>query len=143
MPATTPTASTCSSAFAPPSVTQLILSGLVTIVEDRSNVDQASPPAWRRHVESLLPPIPAERHPPGYLLAFLAAVGFQLLTPAGQSHLTHLWAEDGALFLRDSLTRRFGTNLVTPYGRYLHVVPRLVAWLMSVLPLAWAPIVSA
>lgn len=76
-------------------------------------------------------------------MASVAAVGFQLLTPAGQTHLNHVWAEDGALFLRDSLTRPFGSNLAAPYGGYLHVVPRLIAELMSVLPLTWAPIVVA
>lgn len=75
----------------------------------------------------------------GYLVGFALAFGFQLLTLAGRSHVDHLWAEDGARLVLDAETRSFWANLVTPYDGYLHTVPRVVAELMSVLPLTWAP----
>ncbi|MFI9812470.1 hypothetical protein [Saccharothrix variisporea] len=75
-----------------------------------------------------------------YLAGFVAAVAFQLVTPAGRSHLDHVWAEDGARFLLDGVKEPFLTNLITPYGGYLHVVPRLSAELVSLLPLTWAAV---
>ncbi|WP_436492921.1 hypothetical protein [Actinokineospora sp. HUAS TT18] len=74
------------------------------------------------------------------VLAFVAAVAYLLFTPAGMSHLTHVWAEDGARFLLDAVQRPLWTNLAEPYGGYLHVIPRLGAELVSLLPLDWAPI---
>ncbi|NUT93441.1 MAG: hypothetical protein HOY78_15605 [Saccharothrix sp.] len=75
-----------------------------------------------------------------YLAGFVAAVAFQLVTPAGRSHLDHVWAEDGARFLLDGVKEPFLTNLITPYGGYLHVLPRLSAELVSTLPLGWAAV---
>jgi hypothetical protein len=73
----------------------------------------------------------------GYLLGFAAALGFLLLTPAGWARLDHLWAEDGARFMVDAVTVPAFSNLVTPYGGYLHTFPRLVAELVALLPLEW------
>ncbi|MFJ6671892.1 hypothetical protein ACIQMJ_12360 [Actinosynnema sp. NPDC091369] len=84
------------------------------------------------------PPAPRGRTATGYALGFLGAVGFLLLIPAGRSRLDHLWAEDGARFLVDALTRPAWSNLVTPYGGYLHALPRLVAEPVALLPLEWA-----
>ncbi|XVV05144.1 hypothetical protein ACQPW3_07020 [Actinosynnema sp. CA-248983] len=75
-----------------------------------------------------------------YLAGFIAAVAFPFLTPAGRSHLTHVWAEDGARFLLDGVKESFFTNLITPYGGYLHVIPRLAAELVALLPLEWAAV---
>ncbi|MEU7526797.1 hypothetical protein AB0A74_13790 [Saccharothrix sp. NPDC042600] len=75
-----------------------------------------------------------------HLAGFVAAVAFQLLTPAGRSHLTHVWAEDGARFLLDGVEGSFLANLVAPYGGYLHVIPRMCAELVSLLPLEWAAV---
>ncbi|RKI00306.1 hypothetical protein [Corallococcus sp. AB038B] len=46
----------------------------------------------------------------------------------------HLWAEDGAVFLSDALAHGLGATF-KPYAGYLHVVPRLVAWGLSLLPI--------
>jgi hypothetical protein len=73
-----------------------------------------------------------------YLAAFAASVGYLLLIPAGRARLTHIWAEDGWRFLADARSVPFGSALVTPYGGYLHVVPRIAAELVSHLPLTWA-----
>lgn len=76
----------------------------------------------------------------GYLVGFAAALGYLLYIPAGRSHLTHVWAEDGARFLVDALAQPFGRNLVTPYAGYLHLVPRLSAQFVALLPLPLASV---
>ncbi|WP_367130291.1 hypothetical protein [Saccharothrix sp. HUAS TT1] len=73
----------------------------------------------------------------GYLLGFVAALTFLLLSPAGRARLDHLWAEDGARFMVDAVTSPGFANLVDPYGGYLHAFPRLVAELVALLPLEW------
>ncbi|MEJ2856444.1 MULTISPECIES: hypothetical protein [unclassified Saccharothrix] len=83
---------------------------------------------------------PVRRPRAFYLAGFLAAVAFQLVTPAGRSHLDHVWAEDGARFLLDGVKEPFLANLITPYGGYLHVLPRLSAELVSLLPMGWAAV---
>ncbi|MDT7787253.1 MAG: hypothetical protein QOF58_5672 [Pseudonocardiales bacterium] len=86
-------------------------------------------------------PLPAE--PPherawlGMTAAFVASVAFLLLIPAGWARLDHLWAEDGARFTSDALSSSALHNLVTPYGGYLHTLPRLVAELVALLPIEW------
>ncbi|WP_112269664.1 hypothetical protein [Lentzea terrae] len=108
------------------------------LVASRDTVEPEDAP---RLVERLLPATPAatgKRTALGYLAAFVAAVGFLLLIPAGRSHLDHVWAEDGALFLLESITKPFAATVFDPYAGYLHTLPRLVAELVSLLPLEWA-----
>ncbi|XVS65873.1 hypothetical protein ACQPYE_07400 [Actinosynnema sp. CA-299493] len=100
-------------------------------------------PGLRALAGGLLPPPPAPsasraRTAAGLLLSFAAALGFLLLTPAGRARLDHLWAEDGARFMVDAVTSPAFSNLVEPYGGYLHAFPRLVAELVALLPLEWA-----
>jgi hypothetical protein len=102
--------------------------------------DVAELPEPRRRLDVVLPRSAGSGRLPGYLAAAVGAVGFQLCTPAGLTHLNHVWAEDGARFLVDALRKPLGANLVAPYGGYLHTVPRLVAELVSVLPLSWAAV---
>jgi hypothetical protein len=83
---------------------------------------------------------PVRRPRTFYLAGFVTAVAFQLVTPAGRSHLDHVWAEDGARFLLDGVKEPFFSNLITPYGGYLHVLPRLSAELVAALPLGWAAV---
>jgi hypothetical protein len=80
---------------------------------------------------------PHERAWLGMAAAFLASVAFLLLIPAGWARLDHLWAEDGARFTVDALSLPALHNLVTPYGGYLHTLPRLVAELVTQLPIEW------
>lgn len=49
--------------------------------------------------------------------------------------LDHVWAEDGAVFLRDAETEGWASLLRT-YGGYAHVLPRTLAVLGTALPLA-------
>ncbi len=87
-------------------------------------------------------PLPEEEPPPprawlGYVSAFVASVVFLLIIPAGWARLDHLWAEDGARFMVDAVRQPTLTNLVEPYGGYLHTLPRLVAELVALFPLEW------
>jgi hypothetical protein len=94
---------------------------------------------WRSRFALAVFPAPTTDATPrriGYhVLAFLAATGYLLLIPNGRTRLNHIWAEDGARFLVDALTQPFGATLVAPYDGYLHSVPRLMADLVSILPL--------
>jgi len=51
-----------------------------------------------------------------------------------------LWAEDGAVFLREQLIYGFWRTALVPYPDYLLLVPRLIATLGSLLPAAWVPL---
>jgi hypothetical protein len=87
-------------------------------------------------------PLPEEEPPRprtwlGYVSAFVSAVVFLLIIPAGWARLDHLWAEDGARFMVDAVRQPALTNLVEPYGGYLHTLPRLVAELVALFPLEW------
>jgi hypothetical protein len=87
-------------------------------------------------------PLPDDRERPPltwlrYGSAFVAAVVFLLVIPAGWARLDHLWAEDGARFMVDAVRQPALTNLVEPYGGYLHTLPRLVAELVALFPLEW------
>lgn len=48
------------------------------------------------------------------------------------------WAEDSVVFFRDSIT--YGLSSIWhPHAGYLHVVPRIVAWVGKFFPFAWIP----
>ncbi|WP_154697116.1 hypothetical protein [Lentzea guizhouensis] len=87
--------------------------------------------------ESVVPESNGERAVTGYVLGFLGSVAFLLLIPAGWARLDHLWAEDGARFAVDAIRFPAWQNVVDPYGGYLHLLPRLVAEVVALLPLEW------
>lgn len=91
----------------------------------------------RELADSLLPEATGSRAWAGYLFSFLGAMAFLLLIPAGWARLDHLWAEDGARFMVDAVRTPTLENLVTPYGGYLHTMPRLVAEVIALFPLEW------
>jgi hypothetical protein len=51
-----------------------------------------------------------------------------------------LYAEDGLVFLLQSLSDG-ASAVVEPYNGYIHLLPRLVAGLATLLPLSWTPLV--
>ncbi len=51
-----------------------------------------------------------------------------------------LYAEDGVVFLLQSLISGAGA-ILEPYNGYIHLLPRLVAGLATLLPLSWTPLV--
>lgn len=93
----------------------------------------------RALAESLLPESTGGRAWAGYLFSFAGAMAFLLLIPAGWAgaRLDHLWAEDGARWMVDAIRTPTLENLVTPYGGYLHTLPRLVAEVIALFPLEW------
>ena len=52
------------------------------------------------------------------------------------------WAEDGAIFFRQNYEHGLGA-LFIPYAKYIHLIPRLVAYLASFFPVAAAPALYA
>jgi len=50
-----------------------------------------------------------------------------------------LYAEDGVVFLLQSLSSGAGA-IMDPYNGYIHLLPRLVAGLATLLPLGWTPV---
>jgi hypothetical protein len=86
---------------------------------------------------------PAARPTPRSLLAglglALAGILLILLRLGWSGPLDAVWVEDGGIFLNDALHRGFLDALTTTYADYLHVVPRLLAELVALAPLEWAP----
>jgi len=50
----------------------------------------------------------------------------------------HLWAEDGAVFLQQAVTRGVVSPFGQPYAGYYNFVPRVIAVVASAFPLHWA-----
>ncbi|WP_120617533.1 hypothetical protein [Corallococcus sp. CA049B] len=69
---------------------------------------------------------------------YATALGLCFAVLALRSHArlvqAHLWAEDGAVFLTDALAHGLGATFI-PYAGYLHIVPRLLALGLSLLPI--------
>jgi hypothetical protein len=54
-----------------------------------------------------------------------------------------VWAEDGQVFGQCAVDGRGVQCLITPYDGWIHVVPRTLAWVASLLPVAiFAPVVT-
>ena len=70
-----------------------------------------------------------------------SAVALQLARQAAVSAWDTVWAEDGAVFLRDALGGHPVTTIVEPYGGYIHLPARLAATVAAGLPLDLASIV--
>lgn len=89
----------------------------------------------------LFPPtVRASWHPHWWAVALAALVAgtvASLLRQPGAGALDTVWAEDGRIFLEDAYDDPAG-SLTEPYAGYLHVVPRLLAWLAAALPASLA-----
>lgn len=97
-------------------------------------------PAVAARAEARALRIPA----PLVLLAWVAvASALQLVRAPGLPAWRVLWAEDGTIFLQQSLDRSFPHMLGTTYAGYLHVVPRLLTEPAALLPLGDAATVLA
>ena len=66
--------------------------------------------------------------------AAVAATALQALRLPDTVALNTVWAEDGAVFLAQSMSNGVGA-ILTPYQGYLHIVPRLLAVVAAALPL--------
>ena len=52
---------------------------------------------------------------------------------------SQFWAEDALVFFTQQITLGFSKAIFHPYAGYLHVIPRLIAFLVSSLPAKWIP----
>jgi hypothetical protein len=75
--------------------------------------------------------------------AFLLATVAVLLRQTGTGALDTIWAEDGAIFLPRALETAPGSVLLEPAVGYVHLAPRLLADVASLLPLSAAPYVMS
>ena len=69
-------------------------------------------------------------------LVVLATVALVLWRP-WPSAVDVIWAEDGPVFLYQSLHIRFEDIVLWPYNGYAHVVPRLLTKAVTLLPVTW------
>jgi len=74
-------------------------------------------------------------------IAALLALGvvLQLLRLSWGVSFDSLWAEDGSVFLHDGLSHGLIHNVVTPYMRYIVLVPRLIGQVAGLAGLGDAP----
>jgi hypothetical protein len=70
---------------------------------------------------------------------FGLAILLQMLRVGWSASLHSLWAEDGAVYLSGAVHSGFGGSLFDTYATYLVFVPRGIAELADLLPLADAP----
>jgi hypothetical protein len=112
-------------------------------------MSEASPPSrlrgWRAWLDSNLfcvgprMPRPTRGRVAAGLTIAIAGVLAILLRLGWSKPLDSVWAEDGAVFLSASLNEDLPGALTATYADYLHVVPRLLAELVALAPLEWAP----
>jgi hypothetical protein len=83
----------------------------------------------------------SQRRPELLMIAglFLLAILLQMLRVGWSASLHSLWAEDGAVYLSGAVHNGFGGSLFDTYATYLVFVPRAIAELADLLPLANAP----
>ncbi len=77
----------------------------------------------------------------GYAAAYAACVIVLVSIPSGRPIWNTVFAEDGANFLKDGLTRSWPGVIFRQYAGYMHLVPRLISGIAALLPLRDAPIV--
>ncbi|MGH2685828.1 MAG: hypothetical protein ACRDJP_10230 [Actinomycetota bacterium] len=70
----------------------------------------------------------------------VVGTALQLVRQSGVPAVDTMWAEDGNIFLTGALSESFPAPLAEPYAGYVHVLPRLLAEIVSLLPLTWASI---
>jgi hypothetical protein len=98
---------------------------------------------WPRWVGRMPRASPARRGRSGdwvwLITAVVAAACFLLRWRGSPGADDVIWAEDGSEFLQAELTHPTASNLLRPYAGYAHLVPRVVAALVSEMPLSmWA-----
>ena len=84
----------------------------------------------------LAPPGGAKRTPAGW--AFFLSVAVVVLKTPDALRLPQFWAEDGAVFFSQQWGHLI-PRIFVPYGGYLNVIPRTVAWLATAVPVVYAP----
>jgi hypothetical protein len=85
-----------------------------------------------------IPPAPPRPAWPTALGVFALCLAALVVKSPDALYQPQFWAEDGAVFFQQQQTHAL-PQLFIPYAGYLHLLPRLVAWLAAWAPLAWAP----
>lgn len=95
-------------------------------------------------------PAPAARTlPPGTSVPLLAglwivaATALSMLRQPGVPSWNAFWAEDGEIFFQGALERSLLSGVVQDWAGYLHLAPRLVGEVATLVPLRHAPFVFA
>jgi len=105
---------------------------------------RASPVARARRavLDDLFPQAPERLVGAGevaaYVVAFVALIAASVLRQTGVGALDTIWAEDGVIFLDRALEATLPDAVGEGYAGYLHVVPRIAAEVVSLVPLARA-----
>lgn len=85
----------------------------------------------------------SRRHAIAWLFAWGAGALLLLLRQSGVGALDTIWAEDGSVFLQGALDTPFSESWSEPYAGYLHLVPRILAEGIAILPPAsWAAVLA-
>lgn len=85
---------------------------------------------------------PLARETPGWpaTLATLGAMAAVLLFRRPEALLRpQFWADDGIIYFWQAWRWGGGRALLEPHAGYLHLIPRLLAWLAEALPVLWRP----
>lgn len=92
--------------------------------------------------DDLFPVAPAQSTSGGAIAALVTGVvvlaALSVLRQAGISSLDTVWAEDGPTFLQEAIAWPPSERLLTTYAGYLHIVPRVLAELVTIVPVARA-----
>src|SRR5215469_2472520 len=75
-----------------------------------------------------------------FTLYYLLSLGLLCLKSLDAITNPQFWAEDGAIFYAQQ-TANYWPQIATPYAGYLHVVPRVVAWLSSSIDPLYLPLI--
>lgn len=89
-------------------------------------------------MSTVLPPAPPRPAWPTGLGLFALCLAALVVKSPDALYQPQFWAEDGAVFFQQQQAHAL-PQLFIPYAGYLHLLPRLVAWLAAWAPLAWAP----
>ena len=93
----------------------------------------------------MIRPLATAAQAPGRLPTLSMAIVLVLLIAAKSPDaftLPQFWAEDALIFFHQQWGQ-FWPPVTTTYAGYLHTIPRLIAWLASLLPAVHAPLVYA
>lgn len=73
-----------------------------------------------------------------FVCCFLACAGLLVLKSPDAFGNPQFWAEDALIFFRQQWNHEW-PRLLLPYAAYLHLIPRVVAWMASFAPISLIP----
>jgi hypothetical protein len=114
-------------------------------VRERGGSD-AGPPFWSgQWWQRLFPVSPARPVGPVRVavatVCVLAGTAVALARTGGAGPFNSIWAEDATFLLSDSLNKHIWSAVLTPFGGYFYVLPRLLTAVAKLFGVAWMPAV--